>query len=163
MCKILGMKKLWTMPYHPQTNGLVERSHQTIMRMIRKLGKEKKPTSQDTWDEIVHAYNVTCSTVTGYSLHYLMFGWRPRLPVNFYFPTFRSTEAPMIEASAKHVDEYMATVWDWLRTAFWEVQAQLTAEARRQKWCYDWKMGTVNLSLVIWSSWRLMSLRKGED
>ena len=23
MCKILGMKKLWTMPYHPQTNGLV--------------------------------------------------------------------------------------------------------------------------------------------
>ena len=25
MCKILGMKKLWTMPYHPKTNGLVER------------------------------------------------------------------------------------------------------------------------------------------
>ena len=21
MCKILGVKKLWTMPYHPQTNG----------------------------------------------------------------------------------------------------------------------------------------------
>ena len=31
MCKILGIRKLWTMPYHPQTNGLVERSHQTIM------------------------------------------------------------------------------------------------------------------------------------
>ena len=27
MCKILGMKKLQTMPFHPQTNGLVERSH----------------------------------------------------------------------------------------------------------------------------------------
>ena len=25
MCKILGMKKLWTMPYLPQTNRLVER------------------------------------------------------------------------------------------------------------------------------------------
>ena len=50
ICKILGMKKLWTMPYHPQTNGLVERSHQTIMRMIGKLGKDKKkPTGQDTW------------------------------------------------------------------------------------------------------------------
>ena len=42
MCKILGMKKLWTMPYHPQTNGLVERSHQMIMKMIRKLGEDKK-------------------------------------------------------------------------------------------------------------------------
>ena len=42
MCKILGMKKLWTTPYHPQTNGLVERLHQTIMRMIGKLGEDKK-------------------------------------------------------------------------------------------------------------------------
>ena len=49
MCKILSMKKLQTMPYHPQTNGLVERLHQTIMRMIGKLGKDKKPTGQDTW------------------------------------------------------------------------------------------------------------------
>ena len=42
MCKILSMKKLWTTPYHPQTNGLVERSHQAIMRMIGKLGKDQK-------------------------------------------------------------------------------------------------------------------------
>ena len=31
MCKILGIQNLWTTPYHPQTNRLVERSHQTIM------------------------------------------------------------------------------------------------------------------------------------
>ena len=41
MCKILHVKTLWTMPYHPQTNGLVERLHQTIMKMIRKLDEEK--------------------------------------------------------------------------------------------------------------------------
>ena len=49
ICKILGMKKLQTMPYHPQTNGLVERSHQTIMQMVRKLGEEKKPTGHHIW------------------------------------------------------------------------------------------------------------------
>ena len=27
LCKILGFKQLWTMPYHPQTNRLVERSY----------------------------------------------------------------------------------------------------------------------------------------
>ena len=31
MCKLLSMKKLCTMPYHPHMNGLVERSHQTLM------------------------------------------------------------------------------------------------------------------------------------
>ena len=42
MCKLLGMKKLQTMPYHLQMNRLIERSHQTIMPMIRKLGEDKK-------------------------------------------------------------------------------------------------------------------------
>ena len=112
MCKILGVKKLWTMAYHPQTNGLVERLHQTIMTMIRKLGKDKKADWPGHLAEIVHTYNATHSAMTRYSLHYLMFGWRTRLPVNFYFPTSRTTEAPMREASTKCVDEYVATVHD---------------------------------------------------
>ena len=74
MCKILGMKKLQTTPYHPQTNGLMERSHQMIMRMIRKLGEDKKADWLSHLAEIVHTYNATCSAVTGYSPHYLMFG-----------------------------------------------------------------------------------------
>ena len=109
MCQILGIKQLQTMSYHPKTNGLVVRLHQTIMHMIGKLAEDKKA---DHWPshlaEIVHAYNATCSAVTGYSPHYLMFQWRPRLPVNFVFPTIGSSEAPMREASAKHVDKYIA-------------------------------------------------------
>ena len=74
LCKILGAQRLWTTPYHPQTNGLVERSHQMIMCMIRKLGEDKKTDWPSHLAEIVHAYNATQSTVTGYSPHYLMFG-----------------------------------------------------------------------------------------
>ena len=46
----------------------------------------------------------------GYSSHYLMFGCRPRFPVDFYFPTLRSAEVPKCGISAKHVDEYIVTV-----------------------------------------------------
>ena len=74
MCKILSMKKSWTTPYHPQTNGLVERLHQTIMRMIGKPGEDKKEDWPEHLDEIVHTYNTTHSALTRYSLHYLMFG-----------------------------------------------------------------------------------------
>ena len=74
-----------------------------------------------------------------------MFGWQPRLPVDFVFPTFGSNEAPMREASIKHVDKYVASIWDRLRTALWEAQAQSMAEACWQKQYYNRKMGGVNL------------------
>ena len=145
LCKILGIQWLWTMPYHPQTNGLVERSHQMIMCMIGKLGEDKKADWPSHLAEKAHAYNATWSTVTGYSPHYLMFGWQPRLPVDFVFPTVSSNKAPMREASTRSVDVYVASVRDWLRSTLWEAQAQLTVEACQQKWYYNRKIGTVNL------------------
>ena len=54
LCKILCIQQLWTMPYHPQTNGLVERSHQMIMHMIGKLGEDKKANWPSYLAEIVH-------------------------------------------------------------------------------------------------------------
>ena len=111
MCKLLGIKKLQTAPYHPQMNGLMERSHQTIMWMIGKLGEDGKANWPGHLAEIVHAYNATQSTVTGYNPHYLMFGYRLRLLVNFYFPTLRSAEVPKRGASTKCMDEYVATDW----------------------------------------------------
>ena len=65
MCKILGIKKLQTTPYYPQTNGLVERLHQTIMQMIGKLEEDKKATWPSHLAEIAHAYNATHSAVMG--------------------------------------------------------------------------------------------------
>ena len=129
----------------PQTNGLVEKSHQMIMCMIGKLGEDKKANWPSHLAEIAHTYNATQSTVTGYSLHYLMFGWWPRLPVDFVFPTIGSNEAPTREASVRSVDVYIASVRDWLRSALQEAQAQSTAEACWQKWYYDRKIGAVNL------------------
>ena len=39
---------------------------------------------------------------------YLMLRCRPRLPVNFDFPTYRSTEVHTRGTSAKHMDKYMS-------------------------------------------------------
>ena len=88
--------------------------------MIGKLGEDRKANWPGHLAEIVHAYNATQSTVMGYNPHYLMFRCRPRLPVDFYFPTLRSAEVSKQGASAKHVDEYIATVQDWLRATLQE-------------------------------------------
>ena len=84
--------------------------------------KTKRLTGQDIWRVEVHAYNATWSAMMGYSPHYLMFGCRPRLPVDFYFPTFRSTEVLKRGDSTKCVDKYVATVWDQLTVALCEAQ-----------------------------------------
>ena len=62
-----------------------------------------------------------------------------------FFPTIGSNEAPTREASAKHVDMFIASVRDRLRTALWEAQAQSTAKACQQKQYYDRKIGMVSL------------------
>ena len=59
MCILLGMKKLQTMTYHPQTNELMERSYQTIIQMNWMLGKDKKADWPGHLAEIVQAYNAT--------------------------------------------------------------------------------------------------------
>ena len=69
MWTLLSMKKLQTTLYHPQTNGLVERSHQNIMQMTGKLGEEKKADWPGYLAEIVQAYKATQSAVMGYSPH----------------------------------------------------------------------------------------------
>ena len=51
----------------------------------------------------------------------------------------------MKEASAKHVDECVATVCDQLRTTLQEAQAQLTAETQQQKQYYDQRIGAMDL------------------
>ena len=39
--------------------------------------------------ELLMAYNSMCSAVTGYSPHFLLFGRRPRIPVDYLFPTLQ--------------------------------------------------------------------------
>ena len=42
LCNLLGITKIRTSPYHPQTTGAVERVHQTLRRMIAKMDPEKR-------------------------------------------------------------------------------------------------------------------------
>ena len=91
LCELYGVQKLRTSPYHAQTNGQVERMNQTIIRMIGKLEQDKKARWSEHLPEMLSAYNGTCSAVTGYSPYFLLFGRKPRMPVDYLFPTLRDS------------------------------------------------------------------------
>ena len=91
--------------------------------------------------------------------------------VDFVFPTVGSNEAPTRKAFAKHVDMYVASVQDRLRTTLWVAQAQSTVEACQQKWYCNRKIGAVNLKpgdlvlvkVVAWKGKRKIKDRWEEE
>ncbi|CAL9687523.1 unnamed protein product [Knipowitschia caucasica] len=82
LCDMYGITKSRTTAYHPAGNGSVERFNQTLLNMLRTLESEK----QNRWPEflpaLVHAYNNTTHSATGYAPSFLMFGRHLRLPVD---------------------------------------------------------------------------------
>ena len=48
-CTLAGMKKIKTSPYHPQTDGMVERFNATLKRLLRKL----VTNPQAKWDNCI--------------------------------------------------------------------------------------------------------------
>ena len=131
LCDLLGVTKIRTSPYHPQTNGTIERVHQTLRRMIAKMDPEKRAKWPSHLGPILIAYNVTRSLITGYSPYFLMFGCRPRLPVDLLFPTMRQDE------NSRTTDEYVTSLYDKLKLALVSARNTAILEAQRQKRHYN--------------------------
>ena len=139
MCKLLGIEKIRTMPYHLQTNGSAERVHQTLQRMIGKLDPEKCQKWPEHIGSVLIAYNATRSQVTGYSPYFLMFGQRPRLPVDLLFLTANTRELTCT------IDEYVKALYERLTECLQLTQESASKEAKRQKRLYDRRVRAVEL------------------
>lgn len=78
--QILGCHHIKSTPYHPQTNGAIERFNSTFERQLAKLTNKYI----NDWDthikSIVFAYNTGQHAATKYSPYELQFGRKARLP-----------------------------------------------------------------------------------
>ena len=74
LCKLMGMQKIWTSPYHLQTNGQCERVNSILINMLGTLPPEKESEWKNHIGMLVHTYNCTRNSATGFSPYYLMHG-----------------------------------------------------------------------------------------
>ena len=75
LCNLFGVKRVCTSTYHPQSNGAIERQHQTVIKMIGRLSQDEKANWPKHLPELIQAYNGMRSAITGYSPHYVLFGY----------------------------------------------------------------------------------------
>ena len=82
MCTTFGISKIRTSPYHPQSDGALERWHACLKGMIKRSG-----VKLGEWDRqlkyLLFAYRDTPHCVTGFSPFVLMFGRDVRGPLHF--------------------------------------------------------------------------------
>ena len=74
LCNLLGCVKTRTAPYHPESDGMVERFNRTCLMMLSMFVNDRR----DNWNElllfVMHAYRTSVHESTGYSPFRLMMG-----------------------------------------------------------------------------------------
>ncbi|XP_062421516.1 uncharacterized protein LOC134132872 [Pungitius pungitius] len=80
--QLLGIRAIRTTPYHPQTDGLVERFNQTLKSMLRKF-VSKSGSDWDQWlPYLLFAYREVPQASTGFSPFELLYGRQVRGPLD---------------------------------------------------------------------------------
>ena len=132
LCKIAGVKKLHTTPYHPQGNGQCERFNSTLCNMLGTLSEEEKSDWKSYLGCMTHAYNCTKHASTTYSPYYLMFGRHPRLPIDVEFGLPKSNSG---DNSSK--SRYIQKLRRRLNYAFQKATKVANQQASKYKSSYD--------------------------
>lgn len=132
--KQLGITAMKTTPYHPQTDGLVERFNQTLKRMLQKFVSD---TGRE-WDQwlpfLLFAYREVPQASTGFSPFELLYGWEVQGPLDLLRKTWTATETKSTEQG---IVQYVLQMRDQLSKYREEAEDNLREAQRKQKTWYD--------------------------
>ena len=127
--------------YHPQTNGKCEHFNATLNNMLGILPENTKSTWREQVPTLVHAYNCTRNNVTDFSPYYLMFGWKPCLPIDILFGM--NTADLKGNPSTKYVENLKWRI-EW---AYKTTNEVVKKEWEQNKWHYDCKVRCTQLKV----------------
>ena len=78
----LGIDRIFSAPYHPQSNGKLEVFHKYLKPTLKKLC-EKDPANWDKYlNQVLTSYRITPNLATTESLFFLVYGRDPNLPLH---------------------------------------------------------------------------------
>lgn len=131
ICKVAGIKKSRTTPYHPQGNGQTERFNHTLLSMLGTLEEQQKKNWKEHVSSMTHAYNSTKHETTGYAPFYLMFGRHANLPIDLMFGLGTS------DLRQPTYEEFAIDLRDRLQYAYKTASEAARLAKSKQKRLYD--------------------------
>lgn len=132
LCALTNMKKSHTSIYHPQGNAGPERFNRTLLNMLGTLEGTQKPDWKRYVSSLVYAYNCTPHESTKVSPFELMFGRKPRLPIDSVFEQARK---PVNKSSSEYIEDLRERMLKTRQI----VQEHVSKAKARQKKYYDFK------------------------
>ena len=145
LSELLGTVKTKTTPYHPRSEGLVERFNRTLLAMLAMFVSQE----HDNWDDLLPfmmlAYNTTVHTTTGFTPYRLVFGEECNLPGNLVHRELCADPRPGDPGT------YASWVQQALYESYDEVHAQQQRATHRQKCNYDSKAVALAFPIGCWT------------
>ena len=142
ICKLLEISKTRTTPYHPASNGMIERFNRTLVDMISSFVDKK----QQNWDEnislLTSAYRSTIHETTGFSPNFLMLGRETRTPIEVALGIDRLEDDHDRPSPHEHAADIVANMTEASRIA----RENIGGARERQKKNYDARLSVNNFS-----------------
>ena len=121
--ELLDVKRLRTTAYHPECDGMSERFMRTLKAMLASLVDEW----QTNWDlllpQLAFAYNTSVHNTTKQTPFELMFGRKPKIPIDLVLGTrtevtYTAANPHITHAPHKVAAQYVSELTDRLQAAY---------------------------------------------
>ena len=123
ICKVMGIRKVNTTAYHPQSDGLVERFNRTLLDMLSKTVKAGGKDWVVRLPYLLFAYRSTMQPVT-------IFSRDPQLPTDIAL-------SPPAVRHTMDLDDYKSTMLMAVSSAWKLAQENLQKAQKKQKCQHD--------------------------
>ena len=129
---LLHIGSLWTSPYHPQTDGLVERFNGALKEMLRMYATQDRKVWDKLLSYVLFAYREAPHESTGFSPVELLYGWEVRRSLDQLKEGWEAKPG-----ANENVMSHVLLMQDQLVRMAGVVQQNMKGAQARQKCWYD--------------------------
>ena len=147
LCKITGIRRTRTTPFHPRSDGQTERMNRTLLQMLRTCASDSPKEWPSRLPAILAAYRMTQHKTTGVTPNMAMLGREVLLPCTLI--------AAPPEESDTVTTQFAAAFRDNMREAHHRVRVATQYSAKTQRTYFDQHIKPIKFALhqLVWLYW----------